>query len=111
MASTCTSPGCSGGSGSSRSSTARASGNQTAVPLEGAVEDNVIVEHREACLFEGQRVLQALHGQVADRLDASADDARGDAHHQSVDQVLPQRRGDYAAAALDEYRLHLQTLE
>src|SRR5437762_2737512 len=83
MASTSTSCGASPGSGSPRSSTARGSGNQT------AVEDDVIIQDRETLAGKAQCLRELVHAQVADGIGAAANDARGDADDQALHEFLP----------------------
>src|SRR5919201_925801 len=103
---------------SSRSSTSRARGNQTAWAVsmrarsagegrdssEMSIDDHVLTAGGDFYAGEAQRILQALDAEVTDRVDAAAKDTRRDAHHQTIAKPCLEHRRDDAGAALDQQR-------
>src|ERR671937_200962 len=103
---------------SSRSSTSRARGNQTARAVsmrarsagegrdssEMSIDNHVLTAGGDFYAVEAQRILQALDAKVTDRVDAAAKYTRRDAHYQTVAKPCLEHRRDDAGAALDQQR-------
>jgi hypothetical protein len=115
------SPGPGGGTSSRRSSAVRGAVSQRARasiapgsactgvlrPIgvaDAALENEVGAVRRDADVAQEQGAVELGDAEVADRLDAGAEDLRRDADRQAVDQPGAQQRRDQRRAALDHHR-------